>query len=456
MRTVDLIGMGSRNLWRRKLRTLLTVIGVVVGTTAIVVMVSLGLGMNQRLEDTIAQMGDLTIITLNEYGYSKDKDGKDINGQNTLNQELVEKIEKLDGVVAVMPYLQCYRYNFKMQAGKRFESWMNVTGIPPKSLEAFGFKLDKGELPNADDKNFVLFGSDTIYNFYNPNRIVRDWYKDNYNPDGTRKPPKVDIMKEKLQIYGTVWSDQGEKQSKKRNLTKVGILKQDDKNWELTYNTFMDIDLVRSMILEMEKMDKVKAADSQANKYQQIKIKTANIDATEKVQQQIKDMGITTYGLSDIRKQMQDQQAATQYILAGIGAMSLLVAAIGIANTMVMSIYERTREIGVMKVLGCQLSAIRGMFLFEASMIGFIGGILGVGLSLAASYAFNNVKALQGALGGNNPFGNPETASALSIIPPWLILVAIIFSTLVGLISGYLPARRATKVSALEAIKNDA
>ncbi len=123
---------------------------------------------------------------------------------------------------------------------------------------------------------------------------------------------------------------------------------------------------------------------------------------------------------------------------------------------MVMSIYERTREIGVMKVLGCQLSAIRGMFLFEASMIGFIGGILGVGLSLAASYAFNNVKALQGALGGNNPFGNPETASALSIIPPWLILVAIIFSTLVGLISGYLPARRATKVSALEAIKNDA
>lgn len=111
-----------------------------------------------------------------------------------------------------------------------------------------------------------------------------------------------------------------------------------------------------------------------------------------------------------------------------------------------------------MKVLGCPLSAIRGMFLYEASMIGFIGGVMGIGLSFIASYAFNHIKALSGALGGGMMSGSANGAAetSLSVIPLWLVLVAIIFSTLVGLISGYLPARRATKVSALEAIKNDA
>lgn len=105
-----------------------------------------------------------------------------------------------------------------------------------------------------------------------------------------------------------------------------------------------------------------------------------------------------------------------------------------------------------MKVLGCPLSAIRGMFLYEASMIGFIGGIIGIGLSFGVSYMFNNVEAFKLALGG----GMYGTQTALSIIPPWLVLLAIVFSTMVGLVSGYLPARRATKVSALEAIRNDA
>jgi ABC-type transport system, involved in lipoprotein release, permease component len=455
MKVTDLVAMGSRNLWRRKMRTLLTVVGVVVGTTAIVMMVSLGIGMNQSLDSMISSMGDLTVITLNEQAYTMDADGNYINGENTLNQDLVDKIAALDGVVAVMPYLQNYNYSFKITAGTHYENNTTIVGVDPTTMAAFGFVVDQGTMPEAGDKTFVLFGSDTVYNFYNPNKVIRDWYSEYYNTDGSRKPPKVDVLKEKLQVFGIAWQNDGTtKEFKKHKLKTVGILKLDEQNYETSYNIYMDIDLVREMILEQEKAAKVKTADSTAYKYQTIKIKTSSIDTAEKVQDEIKAMGIMTYGLSDYRKQMQSQQAATQYILAGIGAMSLFVAAIGIANTMVMSIYERTREIGVMKVLGCPLSAIRGMFLYEASMIGFIGGIIGIGMSLLASYAFNNVDALKGALGGSSMNGTTDTA--LSVIPPWLILAAIIFSTLVGLVSGYLPARRATKVSALEAIKNDA
>lgn len=451
MKVTDLVAMGSRNLWRRKLRTILTIVGVMVGTTAIVTMVSLGIGMNESLDAMISSMGDLTVITLNENAYTMDKDGNYINGQNTLNDELVEKIKALDGVVAVMPCLQNYNYMYKITAGKRFENYASIVGVDPTVLEAFGFKLESGEMPQPDDKNFVLFGAETVYNFNDPKKIVRDWYKEYYYEDGTRKPPKVDVLKARIQVFGIAWQNDGtQKEFKKHTLSPVGVLKLDEQNYETSYNIYMHIDLVREMILEQEKNAKVKAADSTAYRYQTIKVKTSSIDTAEKVQEEIKAMGIMTYGLSDYRKQMQEQQAATQYILAGIGAMSLFVAAIGIANTMVMSIYERTREIGIMKVLGCPLSAIRRMFLYEASMIGFIGGIIGIGLSLGVSYMFNNVESLSNALGGR------VEGTALSVIPPWLILVAIVFSTMVGLVSGYFPARRATKVSVLEAIKNEA
>ncbi len=452
MKVTDLVAMGSRNLWRRKLRTILTIVGVMVGTTAIVTMVSLGIGMNESLDAMISRMGDLTVITLNEYSYTMDKDGNYIDGQNTLNDELVEKIKALDGVIAVMPCLQNYNYTFKITAGKRYENYANIVGVDPTVLEAFGFKLDSGVMPQPGDKNFVLFGAETVYNFYDPKKIIRDWYKEYYNEDGTRKPPKVDVHKARIQVFGITWSNEDgtQKELRKRTLSPVGVLKLDEQNYETSYSIYMHIDLVREMILEQEKHAKVKAADSSAYKYQTIKVKTSSIQTAEKVQEEIKAMGIMTYGLSDYRKQMQEQQAATQYILAGIGGMSLFVAAIGIANTMVMSIYERTREIGIMKVLGCPLSAIRRMFLYEASMIGFIGGIIGIGLSLGVSYMFNNVEALSNALGGR------VEGTALSVIPPWLILVAIVFSTMVGLVSGYFPARRATKVSVLEAIKNEA
>ena len=454
MRITDLFALGSRNLWRRKLRTLLTIVGVMVGTTAIVTMISLGIGMNVSLDAMISQLGDLTVITLNEYAYIVDDNGNYYDGQNTLNDELVEKIKALDGVVAVMPQLQNYRYSFKVTANKRFENYATIVGVDPAVLPYFGYEIDSGEMPEPGDKNFVLFGAETLYNFYNPNKVIRDWYKEYYNEDGTRKPPKVDVHSAKLEVFGIYWDPKTGEQKilKKHRLNTVGVLKLDEQNWETSYNIYMHIDLVRDMILEQEKIAKVKATESEAYKYNTIKVKTASIKDAERVQEEIKKMGVMTYGLSDYRKQMQKQQAATQYILAGIGAMSLFVAAIGIANTMIMSIYERTREIGVMKVLGCPLSAIRGMFLYEASMIGFIGGIIGIGLSFGVSYMFNNVEAFKLALGG----GMYGTQTALSIIPPWLVLLAIVFSTMVGLVSGYLPARRATKVSALEAIRNDA
>ena len=146
-----------------------------------------------------------------------------------------------------------------------------------------------------------------------------------------------------------------------------------------------------------------------------------------------------------------------QLILGGLGAISLLVAALGITNTMIMSIYERTREIGVMKVLGCVIGNIRTMFLMEAGTIGFIGGILGLAFSYGISFAINSFAAGgDGSGGGMGMFGMGMGGGAsVSIIPVWLALGALVFATMIGLVSGFYPANRAVKISALTAIKQE-
>ncbi|HCR41071.1 MAG TPA: hypothetical protein DIW41_09225 [Lachnospiraceae bacterium] len=188
--------------------------------------------------------------------------------------------------------------------------------------------------------------------------------------------------------------------------------------------------------------------NNQQNGYQRVMVKVTDFQQVKEISQQIRDMGFQTNSLTDILDSVQKQYSQLQAILGGIGAVSLLVAAIGITNTMIMSIYERTKEIGVMKVIGAALSDIRRLFLLESGLIGLMGGILGLGQgSLPSDILNTSGMSLFGGMGG--------PGSKMSVIPVWLVGYTLIFSTLVGLLSGFGPARRAMKLSALEAIRTE-
>ena len=135
----------------------------------------------------------------------------------------------------------------------------------------------------------------------------------------------------------------------------------------------------------------------------------------------------------------------------------MLVAALSIANTMMMSIYERTREIGVMKVLGCALGDIRSAFLCEAALIGVIGGLAGMAASFGLSWALNNVSWLQSAIAsimsGSALFA--QEGAAVSVIPVSLALTTWLGVALVSVLSGLYPAQRAMRLSALAAIRSE-
>ena len=116
-----------------------------------------------------------------------------------------------------------------------------------------------------------------------------------------------------------------------------------------------------------------------------------SMDYVMDIQNQLTEMGYEVWSNAEWVESSQKTLGYVQIVLGGIGAVSLFVAAIGITNTMMMSIYERTKEIGVMKVLGCDLRNIRTLFLMEAGFIGFIGGVAGVVLSFIISFVINKV-----------------------------------------------------------------
>lgn len=431
MSSIDLIRMGIKNLWRRKLRTFLTVLGVVIGTSSIIVMLSLGFGLSSFFEEQISQWGDLTVI--NVYKGWSDVPGKE---QISLDDKAVESFKSLPNVVAVSPMLETYGV---IKAG-RYIAHSTIRGVDPSTMDAFGFKAAEGRLLESSDSLVAVFGSSIRYNFYDPK--ARVWREAN-----------IDLMKDKLSItldpnYG--WSVPGENKPnyKEYKIKTAGILEEGD--WETSYAIYMPIAEVKKMIIDKEKAENVKPQNkTNTNEYNRINVKVSDINKVQEVQQKIKDMGHEAYSLNDQLEYTKKQAATIQAVLGGIGGVSLLVAAIGITNTMVMSIYERTKEIGIMKVIGASLKDIKKLFLFESALIGLFGGMLGIGFSYSLSYLVNKFSYQFGeALGA---YG----ASKISIIPIWLVIVAMAFSALIGIISGYFPARRAMNLSALEAIRTE-
>jgi putative ABC transport system permease protein len=156
-------------------------------------------------------------------------------------------------------------------------------------------------------------------------------------------------------------------------------------------------------------------------------------------------MDFTVFSMQQILDSMGSVFGMLQILLGGIGGVALLVACIGIVNTMTMSIYERTREIGIMKVIGASINDIRDMFIAESTMIGFIGGGIGVIISVLISLLINLIAGL--ALGGESV--------TISYITPGLVIFALIFSALVGMLSGVRPAIKAANLSSLDAIRSE-
>lgn len=451
MKKIDILIMSLKNLFRRKFRTMLTVLGVVIGCISIILMLSLGKAMNVNMENQLAMMGDLTTVSFYNY-----------NDQNVIDDKKLQEFGKMDHVTYVYgnndnDYTNTFNFGFD----KYRTMWSNsVTKMLPEDMEAFGYEVEEGRPFVGDEQNAIILGRGALM-YFTKNGKQQDMVSAEDAPEFIFNEETSELTAYVYEFnYQTnkpeLMNDKGSKIKKPKEivLKVVGMMSENSTlgyNFIVTPATYETLAKARTQYLkDMGQWTEENEKASKGKKtYNNIQLKIDDRNNVQSVVDVLNEQGYQVDNDLQYIEEMKKQSKSREMALGLIGIVSFIVAAIGIANTMMMSIYERTKEIGVMKVIGAKLSDIRSMFLTESFLIGLIGGTVGALLSGIISAIMNmngeRIAAMMDLYG----------TTTVSIITPELYIGAIIFSTFIGLLSGYLPARKAMKLSALSAIKTD-
>ncbi|SNX53964.1 FtsX-like permease family protein [Thermoanaerobacterium sp. RBIITD] len=442
----DYIKTSFRNLSRRKLRTFLTSFAVAIGTMLIIIMVSLGVGTQNLVINSLKEHASITQIMVSPY---KDIGTIEINmttedqkkweenrkkNFKKLTQANLDKIKKIENVSDIKSLL--YAQITKTQIGDKSGSSTTVEGydlkygvFSPSEIEAVKLKeknknikpIIAGRDLNADDKDTVLIGQNYLKKMgitdYN-SVIGKDISMAASLPQSPGTAP-VQPLIIKAKIAGVI-SDK---------FSGAGSI-------------IMSID----MAAKIQGYYKGDPNYFDNNGPDQLIVNAKSFQDVKTIADKIKKMGYGIQTYQSVLDQIKNMFAIFQGILAIGGIIVLFVAAIGVINTMIMSIYERTRSIGIMKAVGASKSNIKNLFLVESGSLGFIGGIMGIlfgwfGTKILG-FVFNIFIKSKGG-----------TPTEIFSIPLWLVLGSLAFSILVTVTAGLYPAARAAKLDPIEALR---
>ena len=451
MRFLDLLTMSINNLRRRKVRTALTVLGVVIGTASVVVMVSLGIGLNALMMEMYSSYGSMTAIEIYNYG----NNGNNGTSDNPLylTDDTVKEFLRIPHVTSASPVLET---NVILKQGV-YETNTSINGVTREFMEQI--PLGQGKLPDPKSTEMEFIYGNAIVQWFQNSKTGKGYWD-------TQELPDIDYMNKPMFVifdtdayYQSRSGGSGDgtpvKAPKKYLIRTAGVVEGgiDDYN-SYAYGVYTDIDQLKTQLKKIYKKNPIPGQPTNKKGkpysyfiYNQAYVYVDDMENVTAVQKAITDMGFQANSQMEWIEQSQQTYNMIQLVLGGIGAISLFVAAIGIANTMMMSIYERTKEIGVIKVLGCDLRTIRNMFLLESGFIGFMGGVIGVAISYGIGFIMNHFLGIGQIMTGQ--------AGDISRIPLWLAAAAVVFAIFVGMAAGFFPSLRAMHLSPLAAIRNE-
>ncbi len=413
-----------------KFRTILTIIGVVIGTASIIVMVSIGNGAQKSITDELSGIGSVTTIQVYQNiastGMTMLAGGK-TDDKPILNNDALKELKKIDGVVAVTPVVNLSSATIEFN---RDQYGVSLMGVDYDVMNDMRYNTTSGKKPGANDRNSVILGKDVLSS-YTISSAGAQAQKSLVTPE--------DLIGKNISLVITKTNADGEDETRTEKVKVTGVLEatggSEDRSIIADYN----------LVTELNEWQTGVKANVKKKGYSEALVTVEDSSVVNTVTAEIEDLNFTVFSMQQILDSMGSVFQMLQILLGGIGGVALLVACIGIVNTMTMSIYERTKEIGIMKVIGASISDIRNMFIAESTMIGLIGGIVGVIISFLLSILINLVAGLFIAKG----------SMTISYITPGLVIFALVFSAIVGLLSGVRPAIKAANLSSLDAIRSE-
>lgn len=426
MRFKDLIGIIWRNMWKRKARTIFTMSGVIIGCLAVFIIVSITNGFEKYLNESMSGLIDTSVITVEPFW---GETSEDKNIKTTLDDKCVKELEKLDFIEIVTPKRITWS---QFTLGDNL-TWPSIVSKDDYSdIEEY---LIAGRLPRKDSKEIILAEEgakellgysweDNIEDLSEFNELIGKQVKIGesslfINEDGEELNSKV--------ISGKI----------------VGVIK-DAPNY--MYQSLVSSKLYNS-IVEGQAYYSKEEVNKALKEYSQISVKVYDKSNLEEYETTLKEMGYQTYSYKDMENSMKQMLTGVSLILGSLAGVSLLVAALGITNTMDMAIYERNKEIGVIKVIGGDLNDVRKIFVGEACAISCIGGAISVILGILIDGGINLIaENITQAL-------IQQPIKTIAIPSVSLILEILIFCLIIGFISGILPANKAAKTNVIAAIR---
>jgi len=389
------IKLALRSIRERKLRSFLTIIGIVIGIAAIISMMSIGEGTNQYVQEQFEQLGSNKIIISTFTGMGPES----MFGAEELKEKDVALVKSVRGVELSIPILyKTLSTTYKDTTISSFVFGMNSNDAKD-IFEGSQFEIRSGRWIRPGDKYTIVLGSMASKENFGKELKVRD---------------SITIEDRSFEIIGV--------------MEEVGN-SQDDSQIYMTLETLREI---------TGEEEEISAIFAQAYDVKDVE------EVADRIQQKLDNKyGEDVFAVmstSTLANQVSSMMSAISIALGGIASIALVVAGIGIANTMYMSILERTKEIGIMKSIGATNTDILKIFLIEAAMIGLIGGIIGLaagtGLSNIIGYALES-----------------QGLPLKTVVSVQLASLGFFFSIVVGVLSGVLPARKAAQLNPIDALR---
>lgn len=458
MKIRDRLEMALRNLVRRKSRTILTILSVVIGASSIILMIAFALGINQQQKDMIDSFGGLSSIQILTEGNG---------GTAKIDQANITKLKNIEGVGAVVPSKSFFS-EILVKGDEDIKISGEIQVVPDDVIENLSEDMmEWGARINKADDDKIILGSQL-----SAGKMVKESYGFSQEPiedfDFKTHEYILRLGYKEMDDDGVNFTNENEEngEEKKADYIDIPVQVTGKMNSKAFINPWASV-INESFYKKLKKEDK-KLTNSQLNQnfdmdgkpieekagseiaYDNLKVVVEDVENLPQVEESIRKAGFDTQSEAGSAEEIKKSNMVVTMILGGIGSVAFIVSAIGIINTMLMSIYERQKEIGVMKVIGASVDDVRSMFLIESGFIGFFGGIVGLIISLIVGLAINSLAANSGFFGSMN-----GEASKIIIIPIWLSLVGVGFSSMVGVLAGYIPARRATRLSAIEALRSN-